>query len=252
MRDALGRVQSVLLLGGTSEIGLAIVRALLVERPARVVLAGRSPEALERAAAGLRTAGAPDVRCVAWDARELAGLEERLGPVFADQDVDLVVLAAGVLGEDGGGDVRPGPSADLLAVNVAGAGGALLLAADRLRAQGHGQLLVLSSVAGERVRSSNAVYGASKAGLDALAQGLADRLAGSGVTVTVVRPGFVRTRMTAGLREPPLATDAEGVARDALAGLRAGAHTVWSPPAMRWVMLALRMVPRRLWRRLPI
>jgi decaprenylphospho-beta-D-erythro-pentofuranosid-2-ulose 2-reductase len=110
----------------------------------------------------------------------------------------------------------------------------------------------LSSVAGERVRKSNFVYGSAKAGLDGFAQGLGDSLQGSGVQVMVVRPGFVRTKMTAGLEEAPLSTDADAVAEAIASGLRRNAHTVWSPAPLRFVMSALRHVPRAIFKRLEI
>ena len=111
---------------------------------------------------------------------------------------------------------------------------------------------MLSSVAGERVRRSNFVYGASKAALDGFAQGLGDALVGSGVHVLVVRPGFVHTKMTTGLEPPPFSTTAEEVASAIVRGLRRDAEVIWVPPALRWVMAVLRHVPRPLFRRLPL
>ena len=113
-------------------------------------------------------------------------------------------------------------------------------------------MIVLSSVAAERARRSNAIYGAAKAGLDALAQGLADSLAGSGVRVLVVRPGFVRTRMTAGLEAAPFATSPDAVAEAAVKALAGRAHTVWVPPSLRYVFAVLRHLPRPIYRRLPL
>ena len=111
---------------------------------------------------------------------------------------------------------------------------------------------MLSSVAAERPRASNAIYGAAKAGLDALAQGLADAAAGTGVRVLVVRPGFVKTRMTEGLPPAPFATTADAVA-DATVGALAGrAHTIWVPARLRIVFAILRHLPRWLFRRLPL
>jgi decaprenylphospho-beta-D-erythro-pentofuranosid-2-ulose 2-reductase len=112
--------------------------------------------------------------------------------------------------------------------------------------------VVLSSVAGERARRSNFIYGSSKAGLDAFAQGLGDALHGTGVHVMVVRPGFVRTKMTAGRAEGPMATTPEAVATAIEVGLRRRSETVWVPGALRLVMAALRHVPRAVFRRLPI
>ncbi len=139
---------------------------------------------------------------------------------------------------------------EVLQVNLVGAGSLLIHSARRLRAQGAGTLVVLSSVAAERPRRANAVYGASKAGLDALAQGLGDALHDDGVRVLVVRPGFVHTRMTRGLQPAPLSTTPQALARVVVHGLDHGAHTVWAPPALRWLMIAVRMLPRPLFRRL--
>lgn len=239
MRDALGAVGTILVLGGTSEIGLAIARRLADARTQKVILAGRSPERMAAAGAGL-----PGVACETWDMADADGHEEFLRRVAADHgDLDVVILAAGVLGDDLS-------AAEVLRVNTLGAGAACVAAGDVLRDQGHGALIVLSSVAGERVRRSNYVYGASKAGLDGLAQGMADRLAGSGVRVLVVRPGFVKTQMTAHLDAAPLSTTADAVAERVAAALARGAHTVWAPPAMRYVMLVLRLLPRPIFRRL--
>jgi decaprenylphospho-beta-D-erythro-pentofuranosid-2-ulose 2-reductase len=137
-------------------------------------------------------------------------------------------------------------------INFLGTGSLLLHTLRKLREQGSGTLIVLSSVAAERARASNAVYGAAKAGLDALAQGLADSCAGTGVRVLVVRPGFVRTRMTAGLKPAPFATTPEAVADATVRALEGRAHTVWVPRALRLVFAVLRHVPRPVYRRLPL
>ena len=125
-------------------------------------------------------------------------------------------------------------------------------AAARLRPQGHGRLVVLSSVAAERPRRSNFVYGASKAAIDALATGLGDQLHGSGVGVLVIRPGFVHTSMTHGLPPAPLAVGPDAVAEAIAAHLRDPSGTIWVPRTLRPVMTALRHTPRTLFRRLPI
>jgi decaprenylphospho-beta-D-erythro-pentofuranosid-2-ulose 2-reductase len=136
--------------------------------------------------------------------------------------------------------------------NFLGAVSVLLPIADRMRAQGHGTIVALSSVAAERGRRSNFVYGSSKAGLDTFCQGLADRLHGSGVRLLVVRPGFVRSAMTRGLDPAPLATTPDDVARAIIDGLSGSAPVIWVPAKLRWVMSALRHLPRPLFRRLDI
>jgi decaprenylphospho-beta-D-erythro-pentofuranosid-2-ulose 2-reductase len=124
--------------------------------------------------------------------------------------------------------------------------------AERLREQGHGSLVALSSVAGERARRSNFVYGSTKAGLDAFYSGLTEALRPHGVHVAVVRPGFVHTRMTEGMKPAPLSTTPEAVAAVVVDAVRNRRELVWAPAAYRWVMSALRHLPRAVFRRLPI
>ncbi|WP_189191593.1 decaprenylphospho-beta-D-erythro-pentofuranosid-2-ulose 2-reductase [Streptomyces albiflavescens] len=251
MKDAFGIPQSLLILGGTSEIALATARRLIVRRTRTVWLAGRPSPALEQAAEQLRGMGA-DVRTVAFDALDSESHETVLGKVFAEGDVDMVLLAFGVLGDQARDENEPLSAVRVAQTNYTGAVSAGLVCARALQTQGHGSLVVLSSVAGERARRSNFIYGSSKAGLDAFAQGLGDALHGTGVHVMVVRPGFVRTRMTAGLPQAPLATTPEAVATAVETGLRRRSETVWVPGALRLVMAALRHAPRAVFRRLPI
>jgi decaprenylphospho-beta-D-erythro-pentofuranosid-2-ulose 2-reductase len=252
MRDGLGSVQSVLVLGGASDIGLATAAALVHDGTSTVVLAARRPDRLETPAAELRRRGA-SVDLVEFDANALETHGKVLGEVFVrHDDLDVVLVAFGVLPEATSLDGDPDAALEVLRTNTLGAASAVLRAAERLHEQGHGTLVVLSSVAGERVRRSNPVYGASKAGLDALALGLGDRLHGSGVRIMVVRPGFVRSRMTAGLAAAPLAVRPADVARAIVAGLRRGADVVWVPPVLRWVMVGVRHLPRFVFRRIDI
>jgi decaprenylphospho-beta-D-erythro-pentofuranosid-2-ulose 2-reductase len=252
MRDGLGRLQSVLVLGGASDIALATVRALVADGTERVILATREPVRLGAEVDALRRLGAATVELMEFDAGELGGHEAFVERAFAAGDLDLVLVAFGVLGPAGRRQRDRGEALEVVRVNLVGAVSVILPVAERLECQGHGTLAVLTSVAGERARASNFVYGASKAGLDAFCQGLGDALAGSGVHVMVVRPGFVKTKMTAGRPAQPLATTPEAVAAATVEGLRAGAHTVWVPTAMRWAMRGLRLLPRPLFRRLPI
>lgn len=250
MMNALGEPQSLLVLGGSSEIGLATARRLVRSRVEVVHLAGRPSPALEAAAEDLRALGA-QVRVHDFDAAAVETHEAVLGKIFAEGDVDVTLLAFGVLGDQERSEREPLAAAAVARVNYLGAVTASLVCAQALRRQGHGALVVLSSVAAERARRSNFVYGSTKAGLDAFAQGLGDSLRGSGARVMVVRPGFVRTRMTRGMKEAPLATTPEAVAEAIVAGLRRGSDTVWVPGALRFVMSALRHLPRAVFRKLP-
>ena len=242
MKDALGQVQSVLVLGGTSEIGVATARALVERRARTVVLAQRDPS--KAPVDELRSAGAERVETIAFDARDTASHAAFVEEVFTRfGDIDLALVAFGVL---------DGEPVDVIETNFTGAASVMAPLAERMVAQGHGTIVVLSSVAGERARKSNYLYGASKAGIDAFAQGLGDSLAGTGVDVMVVRPGFVKTKMTAGLDPAPLSTTPEAVADEIVKGLARGSHTVWAPRPLRAVMAALRHLPRPIFRRLPI
>jgi len=249
MKDAFGAPQSLLVLGGTSEIGLATARRLIARRTRLVHLAGRPSSALDAAAEELRGLGA-EVRVVGFDALAPASHEEVLEKVFAEGDVDMVLLAFGVLGDQARDEQEPLAAVQVAATNYTGAVSAALVCGTALQRQGHGSLVVLSSVAGERARRENFIYGSSKAGLDAFTQGLGDALYGCGVHVMAVRPGFVRTRMTAGLAEAPLATTPNDVAVAIEVGLRRRSEVVWVPSALRPVMAVLRHLPRPLFRRL--
>ena len=241
----------VLVLGGSSEIGLATVCALQERGPRDVALLGRNGASLANAAEALAAAGCPRVLTFELDALDLSRHEEVLARAVRELGgADIVILAVGVLGERGGLPADIGAAAAVLEANLVGAGSLLMHSAKQLRDGPRGTIIVFSSVAAERPRRANAVYGASKAGLDSLAQSLADDLHGRGVRVLVVRPGFVTTKMTRGLEPAPLASTPEAVAAVAVKGLERRAHTVWAPPSLRWVMLVMKLIPRSLFRRI--
>jgi decaprenylphospho-beta-D-erythro-pentofuranosid-2-ulose 2-reductase len=253
MKDALGSVQSILVLGGGSDIARATCGALARRRGARVVLAARKPEALDPVAVEIRAAGASSVDTVAFDATDFGSHEQFVESTFARfGDFDVVLVAFGVLGDQPRAESDPAAALEIVQTNFTGVVSVTVPLVERLEAQGHGALVLLSSVAGERARRSNFVYGSSKAGVDAFDQGLADRLAGTGVKVLIVRPGFVTTKMTAGMKPAPLSTTPEAVAQAIARGLERGSTTVWVPPALRVVMSGLRHLPRPLFRRLDI
>jgi decaprenylphospho-beta-D-erythro-pentofuranosid-2-ulose 2-reductase len=251
VKDAFGAPQSLLVLGGTSEIGLATARRLVSRRTRRVHLAGRPSPALDAAAEELGALGA-ETATVSFDALTPDTHEEVLGKVFAEGDVDTVLLAFGVLGDQAHDEQEPSAAVRVAQTNYAGAVSAALVCGAALQRQGHGSLVVLSSVAGERARRSNFIYGSSKAGLDAFAQGLGDALYDDGIHVMVVRPGFVHTRMTAGRPPAPMSTTPDGVAAAIESGLRRRAELVYVPGSLRPVMAALRHLPRSVFRTLSL
>ncbi|MFE0643390.1 SDR family NAD(P)-dependent oxidoreductase [Streptomyces sp. NPDC058877] len=249
MKDAFRAPQSLLVLGGTSGIGLATARRLIARRTRTVWLAGRPSPALTAAADSLRVLGA-DVHTVSFDALDVESHEERLGKVFAEGDVDMVLFAFGVPGDQARDESDPVAAARVARTNYTGAVSAGLVCGGALQTQGHGSLVVLSSVAGERARREDFIYGSSKAGLDAFTEGLGDALHGTGVHVMLVRPGRVRSKGTGGLPKGPFATTPEAVARAIELGLRRRSEAVWVPGVLRMVMSGVRHVPRAVFRRL--
>lgn len=213
-------------------------------------LLGRDGPGLARAAADF---DGPTVQVGLLDADDLAAHREAIERAFDEADgFDVVVIAVGVLGAQAGLDADPHEVDEVMRVNFLGAGSLLVECLRQMRRRRNGTLILLSSVAAERPRASNAIYGAAKAGLDALAHGLSDAVASSGVRVLVVRPGFVKSRMTARLEPAPLATTPEAVAWATVAALRGRAGTVWVPGRLRLIFAILRHLPRSVYRRLPL
>jgi decaprenylphospho-beta-D-erythro-pentofuranosid-2-ulose 2-reductase len=238
----------VLLLGATSEIGTAIVQALALAPGSDVILAARDSAAAAMFAKTLPPSVTTAVEH--FDARQPDTVAAVVEAAFARGAVDIVIPAFGQLGDEPTFEQRPADADELLAVNVVAQIRALLESARRLRAQGHGTIVVLSSVAAVRPRRGKVVYGTSKAALDAAARALTDSLTDTGVRVLLVRPGFVTGRMTAGMQPAPLATTPDRVAAAVVAGLAGSRSVVWVPPALRYLAMVLRLVPRPIWRRL--
>ena len=251
MLDAFGQPQSVVVLGGTSDLAGAIVQALVRRRCRTVVLAGRDDQRLAASASAASAAGAEHVSTVRFDALDVAGAAATVDEAFdAAGTTDLVLLAVGVLSHERD-ELDPARTAEVVTATYSWPATALTRAAARLRAQGYGRIVVLSSVAAVRVRRQNFVYASAKAGLDAFSLGLSEALRGTGVAVQIVRPGRVPTKMTEGLPSAPMSSTPEAVADAVMAGLESGAPVIWVPGAARWAMGLARLVPQALWRRIP-
>lgn len=134
-------------------------------------------------------------------------------------------------------------------VNYAWPVTALAALRQRMIDQGAGRIVVISSVAGIRVRRGSYLYSGAKAGLDRLCEGFADSLIGTGVTLQIVRPGFVHTKMTAGMKAAPFSVNAEQVADDIINGLRTPARVIYTPAVMKWLFAIMRHLPAPLWRK---
>jgi decaprenylphospho-beta-D-erythro-pentofuranosid-2-ulose 2-reductase len=245
-KDGAGRPPRVLLIGGTSEIGLAILAALDAPPDTEIVLAGRDEERLKAAAKQLPYTAT----IVPFDAHQLATHQAVIDAAFADGPVDLLISAAGVLVPQPDLDRDPLRAGLLVETNFTAHVTTILAAAERMRREDHGTIVVLSSVAAIRPRKANFVYGSAKAGLDAFARGLADALHGSGVRVLLVRPGFVIGRMTAGMSLAPLSSTPAQIGAAVAAALGTDSRQVWVPRALGPFSVVLRAVPRSVWRRM--
>ncbi|ADG80689.1 Short-chain dehydrogenase/reductase SDR OS=Tsukamurella paurometabola (strain ATCC 8368 / DSM/ CCUG 35730 / CIP 100753 / JCM 10117 / KCTC 9821 / NBRC 16120/ NCIMB 702349 / NCTC 13040) OX=521096 GN=Tpau_4120 PE=3 SV=1 [Tsukamurella paurometabola] len=254
MINAVGVPQSILLLGGTSEIGLAIVEEYLAKGTQHVVLAALPNDPLrEQSVAQVKAAGAATVKVVDFDATAFDTHAAAIDEAFADGDIDVAVVAFALDGDPEELWQNQQKAALVAQVNFSGSVSVGVLLGQKFKAQGHGQIIAMSSVAGERVRRSNFVYGATKAGFDGFYLNLGEALEPYGASVTVVRPGMARTRFSAHVaKEAPLTLDKEQVAKIAVDAAIAGKPLVWAPAPFRFVMMGLKAVPRPLFKKLPI
>jgi decaprenylphospho-beta-D-erythro-pentofuranosid-2-ulose 2-reductase len=237
-----------LLVGGSSEIGLAIVRELLTTGD-QVCLAGRPSPALSAAAETMRRRGLAVYVC-AYDASWDEDATRELVRSAADSmdGLDVVVVAVGALGSAGEEPhvVAEADLSDLVTVNFRGPALVANESVALMAAHGSGTLVMVSTVAALNPRLPILGYSAAKAGLDTFVLGLARRAETRGVHCLVVRPGRVRTRMSAGSPPAPFTVGAEAVASAVRRALRRGQHVVWVPRPLGALSLALRLTPRRL------
>jgi len=240
---------AVLILGATSDIARATAAAYAAKgRP--VILAGRDVEQLRRDAVDLQIRGKVEVHVVGLDVLTVDPA------AFFDSlplEPSTVVLAVGLLG-DQKADEQSGARARLI-LDSNFTGPALLLeeAARRLAARGAGTVIGISSVAGDRGRASNYLYGSAKAGLTAYLSGLRNRLHGAGVRVITVKPGFTRTRMTEGMKLPPALTAEPAEVAQAILKAEAGkADVIYVRPIWRLVMAVITAIPEPVFKKLKL
>jgi decaprenylphospho-beta-D-erythro-pentofuranosid-2-ulose 2-reductase len=257
--DAVGNPQTILLLGGTSEIALAIGERYLRDAGARVILADLPDHPRkDDAIATMTSAGARSVEWIDFDGVKSADHPAVIDKAFAGGDVDVAVVAFGLLGDAEELWQNQRKAVQIAEINYTAAVSVGVLLGEKMRAQGSGRIIAMSSAAGERVRRSNFVYGSTKAGLDGFYLGLGEALREYGVRVLVIRPGQVRTSTTiahwkaTGAKEAPFTVDKEYVADLAVTASAKGRELVWAPGAFRYVMMVLRHVPRPIFRKLPI
>lgn len=253
MINAVGNPQKILLLGGSSEIGLAICAEYLEQNPAKVVLAGLAQDPdRDRAIAELKASGATDVEWVDFDALDFDSHPATIDAAWTGGDVDVAIVAFGIMGDQEQAWQDQKAAVREAQINYTAAVSVGVLLGQRMKAQTFGKIMAMSSAAGQRVRRSNFVYGSTKAGLDGFYMNLGEALAPFGPSVTVVRPGQVRTRMSAGVKEAPLTVNKDEVAKLAVNAAAKKKPVVWTPPLFELVMLILRHIPRPIFKKLPI
>jgi short-subunit dehydrogenase len=241
---------NVVIFGATSAIAQAVAR-LYAKKGARFFLVARNDERLTTVAADLRARGAAHVDTASANLADLslhphlvARAQSALGTL------DRVLIAHGTLTNQRTAETSAETMAREIGINFVSAASLLTHIANVMELQRAGSIAVIGSVAGDRGRQSNYVYGSAKAGLGAFVQGLRHRMSRHGVNVTLVKPGFVDTPMTAGLAKggPLWATPAK-VAADIKAAMEGGAAILYTPWFWRWIMLIIRLVPDAIFRR---
>ncbi len=249
MENAFGHPQHVIVLGGTSDIARAITKKLCSARANTVVLAGRNQSLLDQAASEALDYGATKTDTVLFDAKDPSSAKRVVAEAFdkVGDGVDLVLVAVGMLANQLVDENDADVAAEVASVNFTWPVAALAEVRRQLVAQGSGRILVLSSVTAVRVRRGAYLYAGAKAGLDRLCDAMADSLVGTGVTLQIVRPGFVRSKMTSGQADIPFSTDPDVVALNVMKGIGTTDRVIWSPPILRYIMMVLLHLPKALW-----
>ena len=245
-------MKRILIVGATSAIAEATAR-LWAAQGHRLHLVGRDAARLERVAADLRVRGAGSVGTSVLDANELDRHDATLdAATLALGGLDTVLIAHGTLGDQAACERDFSLALRELHTNAISAISWLALAANRLQAQGHGALAVISSVAGDRGRASNYVYGTAKGAVTTFTQGLRQRLQKSGVTVLTVKPGFVDTPMTRAFPKGPLWATPDTIARGIVAGIEKGRSEVYLPGFWAPIMFVIRHLPNAVFNKLKL
>ena len=240
----------VLVVGATSAIATETAR-IYAAYGARLFLAARNADRLEAVAADLRTRGAAGVETALLDATDHRGSEDLIDAAWTAFDgLDVALIAHGVLPDQARCQASATETLRSIDVNFASAVALLTPLANRFEAAGRGCIAVIGSVAGDRGRQSNYVYGAAKGGLDRFLEGLRNRLFHSGVAVVTLKPGFVDTPMTAELAKGPLFASARRAGRDVHRAIERRRDIAYIPWFWRPIMGIIRALPERLFKRL--
>jgi decaprenylphospho-beta-D-erythro-pentofuranosid-2-ulose 2-reductase len=242
-------VRKVLVVGATSAIAEATLRLFAADGD-RLCLAGRNVARLNVIADDLRVRGAAQVETVALDANDFSQHEPVLAYVVqAIGGLDTVLIAHGTLPDQQACQASVDATLEAITTNALSVIALLTLVANRFEQQRAGTIAVISSVAGDRGRQSNYVYGTAKSAVSTFAQGLRNRLVRAGVKIVTIKPGFVDTPMTAGLKKGALWATPGTVARRIHRAMANGEEVVYTPWFWRWIMAIIKAVPESIFKK---
>ena len=238
MLNGTGQLQNVVLFGGNSDIGLAILKKLPMARDSTLILAGRNLNYNEVASKFPES----NVEIIEFDFENIDKIDILFSTISKQRDIDVAILAYGYLGEVGTDTLLREINQQIL-INYYGPAMLFSKLFEIFRNQKHGKILVITSVAGIRPRISNFVYGSAKSGLDFLVRGSQNESKKNNFTVSVLRPGFVESKMTQGLKPPAFSVKPDRVAEDAVKGLLRQKKIIYSPAILNYIFTLLRFSP---------
>jgi decaprenylphospho-beta-D-erythro-pentofuranosid-2-ulose 2-reductase len=230
----------VVLYGANSDIGNSILGQIPLKADSRLTLIGRSAENTRPPVQGFQS-----YEYFQHDLRDLTSYDNLQEFFHSLNDIDLIIFAGGIL-PDENEDLTCDSVINTISVNTLGTCAVLSVATEYLLKESGGHLLFLSTVAAKRPRLKNFTYGASKAGSDFFARGLAHKYRNNDVFITVIRPGYVYTKMSSRFPPAPFSTSADKVAVIALRAMLKRKKVVYAPRKLRLIMNLLTLVPRRI------
>jgi short-subunit dehydrogenase len=246
------KLHNVIVVGATSGIAQAVCR-LLARRGCRLFLAARGADKLASVEADLKVRGADVVGAALADLADTASHAELIALAWQQLgSVDAAIIAHGILGDQKEGERNWAEAAAILNVNFISVASLVMHLANSFEKQGFGQIVAIGSVAGDRGRKTNYLYGAAKGAVETLLEGVRHRLAPQGIEVLLVKPGFVDTPMTAHLPRSPLFASPDNVARGIVNGMDKGKSTIYVPFFWKPIMLIIRLLPEPVFNRLSI
>lgn len=244
--------QNILIFGATSGIAEAVAR-IYASQGACLFLVARNAEKLDAVASDLSARGASDVKTFVMDANDTTKLSQMLDTAWSDLRLDVALVAHGTLPDQARCEAELDYAVSEFRTNAESVITCLTALANRFEHQGHGVIAVIGSVAGDRGRASNYLYGAAKAAVHAFASGLRGRLFKAGVHVLTIKPGFVDTPMTKGLPLPQaLVVSADKVAIDIVAAIEKKRDMIYTPWFWRFIMLIIIHIPNVLFKRMKL